>query len=52
MRRGEREDIAKIDDKGQLTISKEAPSGTKITVTCTALGAPSPVVSTIVVEIP
>ena len=46
------EDIAKIDDKGQLTISKEAPSGTKITVTCTALGAPSPVVSTIVVEIP
>lgn len=46
------EDIAKIDDKGQLTISKEAPSGTKIIVTCTAVGAPSPVVSTIVVEIP
>jgi len=46
------EDIATIDEKGQLTISKTAPSGTKITVTCTALGAPSPVVGTLVVEVP
>ncbi len=45
------EDIATIDEKGQLTISKTAPSGTKITVTCTALGAPSPVVGTLVVEV-
>ncbi len=46
------EDIATIDEKGQLTISKTAPSGTKITVTCTALGAPSPVVGTMVIDIP
>lgn len=46
------EDIAKIDDKGQLTISKEAPSGTKITVTCTAIGALTPVVATLEIEVP
>lgn len=46
------EDIATINEKGQLTISKTAPSGTKITVTCTALGAPSPVVGMLVVEVP
>ena len=46
------EDIAKIDEKGQLTISKEAPSGTKITVTCTAIGAPTPVVETMEIEVP
>lgn len=46
------EDIATINEKGLLTISKTAPSGTKITVTCTALGAPSPVVGTLVVEVP
>ena len=45
------EEIATINEKGQLTISKTAPSGTKITVTCTALGAPSPVVGTLVVEV-
>ena len=46
------EDIATINEKGQLTIGKEVASGTKITVTCTALGAPAPVVGTIVVEVP
>ena len=46
------EDIATINEKGQLTIGKEVASGTKITVTCTALGAPNPVVGTIVVEVP
>ena len=30
----------------------EAASGTKITVTCKALGAPEPVVATIEIEIP
>ena len=34
------DDIATINDKGQLAISRDAPSGTKITVTCTATGAP------------
>ena len=37
------ETIAKIDAKGKLTIAKDAPAGTVITVTCTALGAPEPV---------
>ena len=46
------EDIAAINEKGQLAISKDAPSGTKITVTCTALGAPSPVTASTVVEVP
>ena len=46
------EEIATINEKGQLTISKTAPSGTKITVTCTALGAPSPVVDAVVIEVP
>lgn len=46
------EDIAKIDAKGKVTIDKNAASGTKITVTCKALGAPEPVVSTIEIEVP
>jgi hypothetical protein len=46
------EDIATINEKGQLTIGKEVASGTKITVTCTALGAPTPVIATTVIEIP
>ena len=46
------EDIATIDAKGKVKISKEAASGTKITVTCKALGAPEPIVSTIEIEIP
>lgn len=46
------EDIATINNKGQLSISKNALSGTKITVTCTALGAPVPVTASVVVEVP
>ena len=46
------EEIATINAKGQVKISKEAASGTIITVTCTALGAPEPIVSTIQIEIP
>ena len=46
------EDIATITDRGQVKISKEAPSGTKITVTCRALGAPEPVTATVEIEIP
>ena len=46
------EDIATINEKGQVTIGKEVASGTKITVTCTALGAPTPVIATTVIEIP
>ena len=46
------EDIATINEKGQLSISKDAPSGTKITVTCTALGAPAPVTAFVVIEVP
>ena len=45
------EDIAVINDKGQVKISKEAPLGTKITVTCKALGAPEPVAATIDLEV-
>lgn len=37
------ESIAVISEKGRLKISKDAPAGTVITVTCTALGAPEPV---------
>ncbi len=46
------EDIAAINAKGQLTISRNAPSGTRITVTCTAEGAPIPVTASVVVEVP
>ena len=37
------ESIAVISEKGRLKISKGAPAGAVITVTCTALGAPEPV---------
>lgn len=36
-------EIAVINDKGLVRIAKEALPGTKITVTCRALGAPEPV---------
>ena len=45
------ESIATINEKGQISISKGAAVGTKIIVTCKALGAPDPVVSTIEFEI-
>ena len=40
------ESVAAIDEKGRLKIRKEAPAGTVIHVTCTALGAPEPVTAT------
>lgn len=45
------ESVASISSKGLVTISKQAAAGTVITVTCRALGAPEPVVSTIVLEV-
>lgn len=44
------EDIATIKN-GRVKISKTAPVGTTITVTCRALGAPVPVETTIQIEI-
>ena len=45
------EDVATITAKGQVKISKDAPAGTIITVTCTALGAPEPVTATAEIEV-
>lgn len=45
------EDIATINNKGQVKIAKTAPAGTVITVTCKALGAPEPVVKTVTFEV-
>lgn len=44
------EDIATVA-KGKVKIAKTAPAGTVITVTCTALGAPEPVVRTVQIEV-
>ena len=44
------EEIATVS-KGKVKISKDAPAGTVITVTCTALGAPEPVVRTVQIEV-
>ena len=41
------ESIASVDAKGKVTVSKTAPAGTVITVTCRALGAPEPVSATL-----
>ena len=41
------EDVAAINAKGQVRIRKTAPEGTVITVTCKAVGAPEPIISTI-----
>ena len=43
------ESIATISQKGQVKISKAAAAGTEITVTCKALGAPEPIVQTLVI---
>ena len=43
-------DIATIKN-GEVRINKKAPSGTVITVTCTAAGAPEPVTSSIQIEV-
>lgn len=45
------DDVATINEKGKLTISKTAEAGTVITVTCKATGAPEPVVSTMEITI-
>ena len=46
------ESIATITNRGRLRINKEAPAGSVIHVTCTAVGAPEPVTATaeVVVE--
>ena len=45
------ETVATINAKGQVKIAKEAAAGTVITVTCKALGAPEPVVSTLAITV-
>ena len=45
------ESVASINSKGQLKISRDAEPGTVITVTCTAEGAPAPVVRTLAVTV-
>ena len=45
------ENVATINEKGQITISKEATPGTKIIITCKAVGAPEPVVATAEFEV-
>ena len=44
------EEIATIS-QGKVKISKEAPAGTKLTVTCKALGAPEAVTATLEIEV-
>ena len=44
-------DVAVINAKGQLKISKTAAPGTVITVTCRALGAPEPVSATLQITV-
>lgn len=39
--------VAAVSRSGNVTISPSAPSGTEITATCTAIGAPEPVVRSI-----
>ena len=45
------EDVAVINAKGQVRISKTAPAGTVITVTCKALGAPEPVMAAVQITV-
>ena len=45
------EDVATINEKGQLKIQQGAAEGTVITVTCKALGAPEPITETIQVTV-
>ena len=44
-------EIATLSDKGQVKISKDAPVGTRITITCKALGAPEPVSTSTEIEV-
>ena len=45
------EDIATVNDYGRIRISRNAPIGTVITVTCTANGAKEPLVETLQLEV-
>ena len=45
------EDVATINEKGQLKIGKDAAAGTVITVTCTAPGAPEPITETLQITV-
>ena len=45
------EDIATVNEKGQVKISRTAPAGTVFHVTCTALGAPEPVSATVEITV-
>ena len=44
------ESIATVNTKGVVSIAKDVPAGTVITVTCRATGAPAPVVAQITLE--
>ena len=46
------EDVATINENGQLKISKDAAPGTVITVTCRAVGAPEPVEASVTLTVP
>ena len=41
------EEIASVNTRGQVRISRDAPEGTVLTVTCKALGAPEPVTASV-----
>ena len=45
------ETVATVNQKGQVKIAKTAASGTVITVTCKALGAPEPVAATLALTV-
>ena len=45
------ESIASINQKGQVKIAKTAESGTVITVTCKAIGAPEPITATLALTV-
>lgn len=45
------DDVAVINEKGKVTISKTAVPGTVINVTCRALGAPEPIERTLQIEV-
>lgn len=45
------EDVASVNEKGQVKISKDATPDTVFHVTCTALGAPEPVSATVEITV-
>ena len=46
------ENVATINENGQLKIAKDAEPGTEITVTCRAVGAPEPIEATVTLTVP